>query len=218
MSRYLLINPNTSQATTDMMVEIAARSLPSDCTVSGATVANGPPMIITEDELRDAAQEVVACWTARREQGFDGVIVSAFGDPGIGELRALAGVPVVGICEASMLEGARGGRRFGVATVTPELEAMIAAKVREFGLQHAYTGIRLTQGPPRELAADPDALEREMAAAVARCIDDGAQAVIIGGGPLGEVADRLTSRFDVPVIAPIPAAVRQLLALAGAKP
>ncbi|MFT4103076.1 MAG: aspartate/glutamate racemase family protein [Burkholderiaceae bacterium] len=218
MSRYLLINPNTSQATTDMMVEIAARSLPSGSSVSGATVANGPLMIITEDELRDAAQEVVACWTARRERGFDGVIVSAFGDPGIGELRALADVPVVGICEASMLEGARGGRRFGVATVTPELEVMIAAKVREFGLQHAYTGIRLTQGPPRELAADPDALEREMAAAVARCIDDGAQAVIIGGGPLGEVADRLTSRFDVPVIAPIPAAVRQLLALAGAKP
>jgi len=42
-----------------------------------------------------------------------------------------------------------------------------------------------------------------------RC--DGAQAVIIGGGPLGQAAIALASRFTTPIIAPIPAAVRRLM-------
>jgi Asp/Glu/hydantoin racemase len=74
-----------------------------------------------------------------------------------------------------------------------------------------YTGIRLTDGDPRALAAEPDKLTAALGVAVQRCIDDGAQAVIIGGGPLGQAALALTGRFSVPVIAPIPAAVRLLL-------
>jgi Asp/Glu/hydantoin racemase len=40
---------------------------------------------------------------------------------------------------------------------------------------------------------------------------DGAEAVIIGGGPLGQAAIALTPRFTTPIVAPIPAAVRRLL-------
>jgi Asp/Glu/hydantoin racemase len=41
---------------------------------------------------------------------------------------------------------------------------------------------------------------------------DGAEAVI-GGGPLGEVARELQPMFTVPVIAPIPSAVRRIIRL-----
>jgi hypothetical protein len=48
--------------------------------------------------------------------------------------------------------------------------------------------------------------------AVAACIElDKAEAVIIGGGPLGNAAIALTPMFSIPVIAPIPAAVRRIL-------
>jgi len=84
---------------------------------------------------------------------------------------------------------------------------------RALGLLGLYAGTRLTQGDPRELAAEPQALEDALARAVQRCIDeDGAQAVIIGGGPLGQAALALAPRFGVPVIAPISAAMRQLCA------
>ena len=110
-----------------------------------------------------------------------------------------------------MLEAAHGSRRFGVATVTPELVAAIDGRAAQLGLGAYYTGIRLTEGDPRALAADPKALEEALAGAVLQCIEeDGAQSVIIGGGPLGEAAMGLTGRFGVPVIAPIPAAVRYL--------
>lgn len=216
MPNILLINPNTSQATTDMMVRIAQADAPPGFTVIGATASNGPSMIINEAELAAAAREVEHTW---RNAGVPhvGVIISAFGDPGVARVReAGQPTPVIGICEASMLDAAEGaaasGRRFGVATVTPDLVASINAKAHELGLGHLYTGVRLTPGEPRALAADPQALEAALCAAVRACLDDGAQAVIIGGGPLGQAAVALAPRFDVPIIAPITAAVRRLSA------
>jgi Asp/Glu/hydantoin racemase len=44
---------------------------------------------------------------------------------------------------------------------------------------------------------------------------DDAEAVIIGGGPLGQAATALAPRFTTSIIAPIPAAMRRLLTLIG---
>ena len=210
MPNILLINPNSSQATTDMMVRIAHDNAPAGYTVVGATAANGPSMIVNEVELAAAAGEVETTWRSVR-MPHAGVIVSAFGDPGVALVRdASWPTPVVGICEASMLEAAEGGRRFGVATVTPDLVAAIDAKAHELGLGALYTGVRLTPGEPRALTANSNALEEALAHAVRACLEDGAQAVIIGGGPLGQAALSLARQFDVPIIAPISAAVRRL--------
>lgn len=211
MPHILLINPNASRATTDMMVAIARAELPAAYGISGVSAGQGPGMIVNADELAAAAPEVERNW---REAGRHsvGAIISAFGDPGIERLRALDGRPVAGLCEASMLEAAEGGRRFGIATVTPELAGVIGEKAVQAGVGGLYTGIRLTAGDPRVLATDPQALEEALAQAVRECVEiDGAQAVVIGGGPLGQAAIALARRFTVPVIAPIPAAVRHLL-------
>ena len=118
-----------------------------------------------------------------------------------------------------MLEAARGDRRFGVATTTPELAAAIGARAEALGLAHLYAGIRLTSGDPVELMRDPDVLAESLGKAVMACIElDGAKAVIIGGGPLGNAATALTGRFNLPVIAPIPAAVRRLMGLVHRAP
>lgn len=213
IQEILLINPNTSQATTAMMVAIAAAELPPGYRICGMTARSGPPMIINEDELARAGLEVEQVWlTAGRH--WAGVIVSAFGDPGIERVRANCQVPAVGICEASMLAAGIDGRRFGIATVTPDLLISINAKADQLGLTPHYTGTRLTAGEPRALASDAFELEAALADVVRQCIEeDGAQAVIIGGGPLGQAAVGLTPHFEVPIIAPISAAVARLLTL-----
>ncbi len=209
----LVINPNSSEATTAMMVRIAAGEAPPGIKVSGMTARRGPTMIVNETELKAAALEVEETWRAAG-QYWSGVIISAFGDPGIELVRKATRLPVVGICEASMLEAAQGGRRFGIATVTPDLVEAIDARAKELGLGHLYTGIRLTPGDPRLLTADPQALEDALGQAVKRCLEeDKAEAVIIGGGPLGQAALGLARKFNAPVIAPISAAVRRLSAL-----
>lgn len=213
VTSLLLINPNSSRATTEMMVTIAQAEAGGRAEICGATARRGPSMIVTPDALAASAAEVVALGL---EAPADGLIVSAFGDPGLDELRYRVAVPVVGICDAAMLEAAAGGRRFGVATTTPDLVAAIDAKGAAFG--RLYTGVRLTSGDPFALVADPEALTEALAAATAACFDDGAEAVIIGGGPLGQAAIALEHRLARPVIGPIPAAVRRLLRLLPAGP
>ena len=215
MRKILLINPNASEATTAMMVGIASAGLPQDLRIVGLTAGRGPMMIVNEAELAASAPEVERAWVDARA-GWAGVIISAFGDPGIERVRGASTVPVTGICEASMYEAAEGKRRFGVATVTPDLVVSIDARAEELGLTPYYTGIRLTKGDPRALANNPEALEDALEKAVSQCIEaDGAEAVIIGGGPLGQAAIGLATKFRVPIIAPISAAVRRMLAELG---
>jgi allantoin racemase len=212
--RILLINPNTSRATTEQMAAIATGVAPAGVHVIGATAPRGVPMILTGEELAAAAPIVVEIGANAAD--VDGLIIGAFGDPGLAALRERAAVPVVGIAEASMLEAAEGGRHFGVATTTPALVDFIAERVHELGVAALYTGIRLTPGDPMALVADPPRLVEALAEAVREAIDeDGAEAVIIGGGPLGQAAIALAPRFTTPVIAPIPAAMRRLLTLLG---
>ncbi len=207
MNPILLINPNTSQATTQMMLEIARSSLGGSAEIRGLTMETGVPMIVEEDDLRVAADVVGALDVG----SCCGVIVAAFGDPGIEALRRRLTVPVVGIGEAAMREAAQHGR-FGIATTTPALAASIERKVRQLGLEASFTGTRFTPGDPSLLGQDPEALETALAAAVQACIaSDGAQAVVIGGGPLGRAAQALGRRFAIPVIGPVSAACRAIL-------
>ena len=209
--RILLINPNTSRATTEQMAAIATSVAPADVDVVGVTAPRGVKMILTGDELAAAEEAVVEIGIAEAA-GVDGIIIGAFGDPGLAALRERVAVPVVGIAEAAILDAASTGRPFGVATTTPALVDFIAERVRELGVAALYTGIRLTRGDPMELVADPPLLIDALAEAVREAIDkDGAEAVIIGGGPLGQAAIALAPRFTTPIIAPIPAAMRRLL-------
>ncbi|MEV4427929.1 aspartate/glutamate racemase family protein [Streptomyces sp. R-07] len=208
----VLINPNTSTATTAMMTAIARRTLGPALPVRGVTAARGPRMLTDPEALRAAAPEVLAAGLHAAARGdCAALLVAAFGDPGLAALRAATGIPVVGLGEAALLEAAAGGTPFGIATTTPLLADAIHARVTALGLADRYTGLRLTAGAPERLSADPELLLDRLERAVRACAErDGARAVVIGGGPLGEAAEELRARCAVRVVAPIPAACRAI--------
>ncbi|MER5206570.1 aspartate/glutamate racemase family protein [Streptomyces sp. NPDC002825] len=211
----VLINPNTSAATTAMMTAIARRTLGPALPVRGVTVARGPGMLTDPEALRAAAPEVLAAGLRAMAEGdCAALLVAAFGDPGLTELRAAtegAGIPVVGLGESSLLEAAADGTPFGIATTTPLLADALHARVTALGLADRYTGLRLTARTPERLSADPALLLDRLERAVRACAErDGARAVVIGGGPLGEAAEELRTRCAVRIVAPIPAACRAI--------
>ncbi|MBC9712904.1 hypothetical protein H9Y04_10015 [Streptomyces sp. TRM66268-LWL] len=201
--------------------------------VRAVTAVRGPGMIVSADELRAAAEEVVAAALRTGIEGVAAFVVGAFGDPGVEELRAVlsgaeAGprsvqpgaepvpvpVLVVGIGEAALLEAA--DTAFGVVTTTPELVEATAARVEALGLTDRCTGIRCTEGDPHELAGMPDVQRERLAAAVELCARrDGARQVVIGGGPLTEAAALLDGRCAVPLIVPVAAACRRVRRVLG---
>ena len=209
MQHVVLINPNTNRATTERMVEIAREATGGRFTIGGLTATHGVGLITNENELA-AATMAVRALAAKLPANCDGIILSAFGDPGLAELRRRTRIPIAGIGEAGLLAAADGGRRFAIATTTPGLRSSIETMIADLGLSDRYVGTEITEGSPAELTADHQRLETALAAAITRAIDGGAQAVVIGGGPLAVVARRLAGRFPVPIIESIPEAVRWL--------
>lgn len=205
--RLLLVNPNTNPVTTEAMVAIARDAVPG-ITIEGLTAPFGVPLITDAAALATAAEAVVAALTGPLS-GVDGVIISAFGDPALPRLKDILAVPVTGIAEAGMAEAAAGGRRFAVVTTTPDLTASIAGLAGRYGHGAAFLGTVLTEGDTQTVMADPDRLAEALLAACRRAIRElGAEAIVIGGGPLAVAARRIGPDVSVPLVEPVPAAVR----------
>ncbi|SHM69485.1 aspartate/glutamate racemase family protein [Roseibium suaedae] len=221
--RVVLINPNTNRSTTSRMVQIAQEAAgelsdgPGGLAIEGATVSSGVPLITNEPALNAAADAVLELGMSLMPDAA-GVIVSAFGDPGLDALRRRLSIPVAGIAESSFREAAEGARRFAVVTTTPDLKAAITARVIGEGFGAQFAGVWLTPGDPARLMAQEEALLEALLRGIEDAVrQDAVEAVIIGGGPLAAAARVLAPKSPVPLIEPIPAAVRRMAQMIRAR-
>jgi Asp/Glu/hydantoin racemase len=206
----LLINPNSNEATTQSMAEIAAQATEGIATVEGRSNEGVPPLLTTPEDLQNAIPGVVEIGVeAAADERVKAIIVAAFGDPGLEELRAEVDLPVFGIREQAFHEAAEGGRAFGIATTTPDpgLAEAFRQTAAALGYEEQFLGTHATPGDPNELMAkSPEELDAALAEAVRASMAEGAEAVIIGGGPLTASALRLQPQFDIPLVVPVIAA------------
>ena len=204
-----LLNPNTSEASTAIMLASARRALPPGATVSGHTATRGHALIADTAALQETSALMVPFALAVARAGADALVISAFGDPGLAAIRQRVAIPVAGLAEAGIAEAAQGGRRFSIVTVTPALQDSLAQAARQHGQAGQLASIRFTQGAVGDAMQGPQALEDALLDACRLAVQaDGAQAIVIGGGPLAQAAAGISARLDVPVIDPVAAAVR----------
>ena len=190
------------------MCAIAARVLGD--TPRGWTAPLGPEMIVTAEALAQAAGYVAAAGVPADTKA---VIVSAFGDPGAEALAHRLACPVVGIGAAAARAAARDGAPFAVATTTPGLRAAIDTLMRRQAGDAPYVGCFTSPGDPVALMKDESALDAALLGAIDQARRAGAAHVVIGGGPLGEAAERLRSRSPLPLFNPIICAAKEVAAL-----
>lgn len=208
----VLINPNSNEGATQSMTELAAAAAGDGAVVRGQSNTGAPPLLTTPEDMQNAIAGVVELGrAAANDPEVGAIIVSAFSDPGLAELREAVDLPVFGIGEEVFHEAARDGRAFGIVTVTPD-EALIDSfrqKAASLGYADQYRGTRVTDGDPTALVQTPDLLDAALAAAVTISVQqDGAEAVIMGGGPLSASAIRLQPQFDTPLVVAVSAAAR----------
>ena len=196
------------------MLAIARAAAPAGTVLSGATARHGAALITDEAQLAIAATAVLD-FLAGSAPIADGVVIAAFGDPALAAARERLACPVTGIAEAGMAEAAAGGRPFAVATTTPALAPAIAAAAESYGHGRLFRGVHLTPGNPVSLMSRPDRLEEALTEACRAAVRAGAEAVVIGGGPLATAARAIASKLPLPVVEPVPAAIRLALARAG---
>lgn len=199
--RVLIVNPNTSPGVTariDAAAQAVAGALDHFTTVSAAS---GPALIVTEADAEAATSGVLQA-IAAHDAPIDAIVLASFGDTGAAEVRArYPGIPVLGIAEAAFAEVQRIGGPFAIVTFAPEVAAPLADKAAEHGVADALIRIASPEVPlchdPAEVADVMLSLLREMCL---DCAAEGAQSVVMGGGPLAGVAQRLGPACPVTLV------------------
>jgi allantoin racemase len=209
LCRIALINPNTSTQATDLMLVSARQGLPAHVRVEGRTVRQGPALITHPKALAEASRIVADYGVEVAAEGFDALIISGFGDPGLHALRDSVKIPVFGIAQASITEAAQGGRHYSIVTVTPDLYPSLLQAAKTHGLNGTLASIRFTDGRLLDVMKTPEQLEAALLLACEKAVTtDGAQAIVIGGGPLAQAARSIGKSLYIPVIDPVSSAVR----------
>lgn len=153
-----------------------------------------------------------ALWAERA--GYDAVVVGHFQEPLLHELRASAGLPVVGLGEAS-LAAARG--RLGLVTIDDVFVPWHEEQVRRLGLAERVVGIRAVRVPPDGFMA---AMEdgpgrdrlRERAETEAAALAAAGAETIVPAGALLAVALPVEELAGLPFVDGVAVAAREALA------
>jgi len=205
--RLLLLNANASQSITDLVVA-AARPFASPATeLIGVTGRFGPRYIGTRAAYAIASHAALDAYAAFGHSA-DAVVLACFGDPGLGALREVASVPVVGMAEAGCRAAAAGGRRFAVVTGGARWIPMLTEYIAALGLSAQLAGVHAVAPTGADIAADPDGsialLAEGCRTAKTRF---GADVVVLGGAGLAPIAPRVAAMLDFPVIDGLAAAI-----------
>ena len=104
--RIRLVNPNSDERITATMAAVARAGAPPGVRIEATTSSRAVSLITNARELGQASAQLLKLFDAGLDP-LDGVVVSAFGDPAVDELRTRLTVPVIGIAEAALREARR---------------------------------------------------------------------------------------------------------------
>ncbi|XQU76330.1 Asp/Glu/hydantoin racemase [Cupriavidus sp. H18C2] len=212
----LIVNPNISESVSDLIYAEAKRTASPDTHLTMATASFGVAYIETRFEALVGGY-ATACAAAERAGTFDGLIVAAFGDPGLAGIKELFDVPVVGMTEAALASACLLGQRFSIIAISHRIEAWYRECVAANGLASRLASIRSLQSPLRDIGSVQQDHTRALEDMSLRAVrEDGADVIIVAGAPLAGLARALQGKIPVPVVDGVSSAVRHcesLLAL-----
>ena len=131
------------------------------------------------------AQVVYHAAISAERDGFDGILITCFGDPMLHQIRQAVNIPVVSIGEASLLMAASMGYKFGIVTISKHNILETKHTIAKYGLSERLANVRaIAETPMEQGGAIFDATHSmEAFKQVAReLINDGAEIIIPGCG------------------------------------
>lgn len=141
-------------------------------------------------------------------EGADAAIIACFDDTGLDAARAMASIPVIGICEAAVATAALIAQRFSIVTTLDRSIMPVRGLVQRYGMAERAT-VRAANVPVLSLE-DPSSDARAILwAEIEKALEvDAAEAIVLGCAGMADLARRLQGEFGVPVIDGVSAAVK----------
>ncbi|WP_458097286.1 aspartate/glutamate racemase family protein [Roseomonas sp. WA12] len=210
--RILVANANTTEAITARCAEAARGAASTGVEIVAGTPRFGPAVISSGLENAIAAHgllELLAEHTGR----VNAVVLAVSLDTALDAARQMMPCPVVGMTEAACLAALMLGPRFGLVTFggTESYRQLIA----HYGLAGRCSGLVGVDFTPQRALSDPEGAVRAVGEGVARLVDGGADAVVLGGAALAGMEPVLRAGCPVPLLDGMACGVRMAEALVG---
>ena len=211
--KYLLINPNTSAATTERLLQVIRPALPDGVVLAPMTAAFGASYIACEAGHAVAAHAALDVWAryvGQHPDPIDGVLIGCFGDPGLFALRQSCACPVTGLAEASFIEAAQQGE-FAIVTGGERWRPMLQRLALSLGFAPLLKQIEIVQPLGAQLLADPAMALQCLGQACQAAALPGVKSIILGGAGLAGYAAALQATCSVRLIDSASAGLKVLL-------
>jgi len=213
MTQLLVVNPNTTASMTEIIAAAACQAAGPSTDIRAVTSEMGPVSIEGFYDEAFAVPGLLAQIAAGERAGARAAIIACFDDTGLDAARAMASIPVLGICESALSLAAIVAKRFTVVTTMERSRVPIEELVDRYGMARkahvrAANISVLSLEDPNSGARDK--LRSEITRAI---VEDNAEAIVLGCAGMADLARTLQSEFGMPVIDGVGAAVKQAEAL-----
>lgn len=212
---FLVVNPNTHAAVTALIDRQVQLALPPGVTALTRAVDWGTPSIETRIDAAIAA--VALLDTLSKDAGMHGVLVAAFGDPGLLAARELLDVPVVGIGESALAEACDLGR-FAILTIQPASVPLVRELVCANRCEDKCLAIEAIPVSVLDAANPAHVRDRLIDQGILLTRNHRVDAIVLGGAPLGVHAKELSTLLGVHCVDPLAAGIMQLARTAAHRP
>ena len=157
-----------------------------------------------------ALQEVLKS----EKEGYDGLIMSCFGDPALRAAKEAIKIPVIGAGEASVTFALLLGHKFGIVTAgPPEAGAFLMDNLRMYELDHKCVGVKSMGITPLDMKYGDKEEIRRLIEIGREMIEQGADVLVLGCGGMLGIAEKASRQLGVPIIIPFVAALKMCEAM-----
>jgi len=174
----VLINPNSTAAMTQAMVETAAKA---GVTLTGWTSLDGPVVIQGPEDGAACIPPLLALVRKASDAGAKAIIIGCFDDTGLGAARDMASCPVIGIGQAAYHMAALSGRRFSVVTTLAVSVPILESNIHAYGFTSQLVRVRASGVPVLDLETDPAGTAPVVVGEIKRAVaEDKVDTVVLG--------------------------------------
>ena len=213
-AKILVVNPNTTAAMTKTIAEAARAVAAPGTEIVDVTSSMGPASIEGFYDEAFAVPGLIAALLNAADA--DAGIIACFDDTGLDAARSIAPCPVVGICEAALVTAGQLAKRIAVITTLPRSIVPLEELVRRYGFA-GRAAVTACNVAVLDLEKPQSGAAQKLDAEIARALDRGAEAIVLGCAGMADLAAMLSQKFEVPVVDGVAAAVKQAEALVGLK-
>lgn len=154
-----------------------------------------------------------------QKRGFEAVCIDTMSDSGVGALRSVLDIPVIGPGRASMLMALMLGDRFSIITMWEQWKHLYVRTIKDLRLSDHCASVRSIDVAPDNqglLKGKEETIFPLLEKAARQCIEeDGAQVILLGSTTMHQAHQYLAERLPVPIINPGPLSYKMAESVLG---